>query len=395
MKLLKLTADGLALFKGPVTMDFFASGKIMGNSHDVRRLKTGSSIGTQTAIAITGLNATGKTTLLRIIELAVDLITGESLSAMAMPVVTLIPSNGIVLKIVYTQGRSTYLLESHISAIPVTTSDTFKWPGTDRTITIKDETLSRHDAHISKSELENPRKFNKNLKLIYNRRRLNPNIIRALGKERSIATLTNSDDKSNIINLIDGDMGAIASHLVSTDSTITHVFDRSVDRIRVDKNGVHIKFAGQTSDKDLAPVGTSILLSVGTVRGIKIIQNAIIILMQGGYLLVDEIENSLNKKLVEAIIDMFRDPYTNPHNAVLIFTTHYPELLDHLDRSDSIWINTRSQSGVTVNKLSDYRNRNDLQRSTMLLSNHFGRTVPDKEDLKTLCDYIHTITSTK
>lgn len=47
-------------------------------------------------------------------------------------------------------------------------------------------------------------------------------------------------------------------------------------------------------------------LSSGTIKGINILFNAMVVLQSGGYLLVDEIENHLNKSIVINLINLLQ-----------------------------------------------------------------------------------------
>lgn len=51
-------------------------------------------------------------------------------------------------------------------------------------------------------------------------------------------------------------------------------------------------------------------------------------LNSGGVLFIDEIENNLNIKIINYIIDIFHDKKTNPKSAQIIFTTHNPIILE-------------------------------------------------------------------
>ena len=91
-------------------------------------------------------------------------------------------------------------------------------------------------------------------------------------------------------------------------------------------------------------------LSSGTIKRIVTFTMAREILREGGYLLVDEIENHFNKEIVSTLIRFFKDSQLNKKGGVLFFSTHYPELMDEYDRNDSIFI-TRNSNGITVKNL--------------------------------------------
>ena len=116
-------------------------------------------------------------------------------------------------------------------------------------------------------------------------------------------------------------------------------------------------------------------LSSGTIKGIIVFTQAMHVLGTGGYMVVDEIENHFNKEIVSTLIRFFMDIRLNKNGAVLIFTTHYPELLDEYDRNDSIFI-TRNRNGITIENLSKILTRNDIKKSDAYQSGFLEGTTP-------------------
>lgn len=110
-------------------------------------------------------------------------------------------------------------------------------------------------------------------------------------------------------------------------------------------------------------------LSSGTVKGMNIFLNALNVLKSGGYLLIDEIENHLNKSIVINLMDLFTSD-VNKNGATLIFTTHYSEVLDTMDRSDSIYVLNKKDKMI-INKFSTLaakKDRVDKKKSDLILS---------------------------
>lgn len=110
-------------------------------------------------------------------------------------------------------------------------------------------------------------------------------------------------------------------------------------------------------------------LSSGTIKGINILFNAMVVLQSGGYLLVDEIENHLNKSIVINLINLFTSQI-NKNGATLIFTTHYTEVLDSIERSDSIYVLIKERA-ISIDKFSNLaknKDRQDKKKSDLLLS---------------------------
>ena len=82
---------------------------------------------------------------------------------------------------------------------------------------------------------------------------------------------------------------------------------------------------------------------------------------------MDEIENHFNKEIVTTLVRFFMDSRFNKNGGTLIFTTHYPELLDEYDRNDGIYL-VRKCNGITVESLSGILIRNDIKKSEIYQS---------------------------
>ena len=106
-------------------------------------------------------------------------------------------------------------------------------------------------------------------------------------------------------------------------------------------------------------------------------------------MIVDEIERGLNKSLVRTIIDLFLSGTTNPRGAQLVFTTHYPEILDFLPRKDDVYLLVRDSSHKTsVIKYSDRVERIENKKSEIVLSNYIKGTLPNYPDIRDLREYV-------
>ena len=116
-------------------------------------------------------------------------------------------------------------------------------------------------------------------------------------------------------------------------------------------------------------------LSSGTIKGIVAFSLAKQVLQSGGYLVMDEIENHFNKEIVSTLLRFFMDTRLNRYGGTLIFTTHYPELLDEYDRNDSIHI-IRNRDGITVDNLTNLLKRNDIKKSEAYQSGFLEGTTP-------------------
>ena len=141
---------------------------------------------------------------------------------------------------------------------------------------------------------------------------------------------------------------------------------------------IHLKFKGKEEILFHNPVELNNYLSSGTVKGMITFTLAQEVLQNGGYIVVDEIENHFNKEIVTTLMRFFMDSKLNKNGGTLVFSTHYPELLDEYDRNDSIFI-TRNRNGITVENLSNILKRNDIKKSDAYQSGFLEGTTPTYE----------------
>ena len=116
-------------------------------------------------------------------------------------------------------------------------------------------------------------------------------------------------------------------------------------------------------------------LSSGTIKGINIFTQAMKTFESGGYLLIDELENHFNHEIISTLIRFYMDKKVNPKGAMLIFSTHYAELLDEFERNDNIYI-VRNKDGISAENLSVVLKRNDIKKSDAYQSGFLEGTVP-------------------
>ena len=93
--------------------------------------------------------------------------------------------------------------------------------------------------------------------------------------------------------------------------------------------------------------------SDGTRAATSFFSAAIRTLASGSVALVDEIDASLHPTLVEALVELFTDPVTNPNQAQLIFTTHDVSLINKSGREnmvlerDQVWLVDKDERGAS------------------------------------------------
>ena len=204
------------------------------------------------------------------------------------------------------------------------------------------------------------------------------------GGDTSIIANYRFNDTSILVDLISLDTRNLAStietimELYGEDAfnTLVRLFDDSVESIstiRLDDSTAAFRFK-RVNQKEMV-VNNSYLrerLSSGTYRGIYLFSSSLIAFLKGGDILIDEIEKSFNRNLIENLLILFKDKRINKMHASLVYSTHYAELLDHGSRCDNINVLHRNGDVITIKNLSSsYGVRTDLSKSSQFEQNAF------------------------
>lgn len=130
---------------------------------------------------------------------------------------------------------------------------------------------------------------------------------------------------------------------------ILPIFDRNISAItQTDETHYSLVYQGE----EHCFTGRELLrfLSGGTTKGMNLYVLAVMSLMVGFDLLVDEIESGLHKTHVRNLIMLYKDRKINKKSATLIFSTHDCELLELFRRSDNTWV-THSEQKIVIDNL--------------------------------------------
>ena len=171
----------------------------------------------------------------------------------------------------------------------------------------------------------------------------------------------------NIYKLLDN------SHKII--ETILKMFDEHLDNIEMVNEDKFIVYYTNKSNKEVNSHELYNMLSSGTSKGFILFTYVVYSLRYGADLLIDEIENHFHRTLVENLINLYKDKNVNKKNATLIFTTHYPELLDLFNRDDNLYITKYNDEIILENMHRDYKFRPELSKSNKFYSNAFNTNV--------------------
>ena len=366
MKILRIKVQGLSLYKNIFDISFCAVQRVHKN-HLNSVFNLFGNIYVNTVEAFAGINASGKTTALKVVSFTSVLLGAAPLSAEFVPQIL---DDGI--KTIFDID---FFLDGNIYHL---TSEVIKHRGQDGKpkVRILSERLwvKSTSSKINKSNLWDYDKDNPV--------RVRDNSDEYLPDDVSIMIAVNKQIVKRSIfvdlvmftnfNLFLPDGGLVPTEIISLlDPTIEYI---SVETLN-DKVITRLKFFRKEEIILLNPAELNVYLSSGTVKGVRVFSDAARVLKNGGYMIVDEIENHFNRELVASLLRLFLNKKTNPKGAVLIFSTHYSELLDELDRNDAVFI-TRSDEGLVVDNLNDLLNRNDMKKSDVYQSNFLGGTAP-------------------
>lgn len=365
MKLLKLSVEGLMLFKGKAEIDFFAEQKVMSGNKDMLSNPFGN-IYTNNVLSIVGINASGKTTLLKLISFSLNMLNGEPINNIETKDILMECKNVIFDIVFYDDNKHIYKLKTKISIE--------KESDLEERYVIDDEILYRKKVSQirSKKDLIVFDECDSNTKRDKSAEFLKDDI--------SIAISINKNNGFKVRNLIELTNLNLLQIIGNFPRELIQFLDSSIDQIRFDPKTKEIRV--EFYDRDVIIVNNPLqlekYLSSGTIKGINIFLNAMLVFEIGGYLIVDELENHFNREIVATLVRFFMNKFVNKTGATLIFSTHYAELLDEFERNDNIYI-VRNRGGITVQKLSNFINRNDIKRSEVFKSDFLDGTVPSYE----------------
>lgn len=155
---------------------------------------------------------------------------------------------------------------------------------------------------------------------------------------------------------------------------VLKIFDENVESLEMlDEKNYKLIFKGEV--KTISDTQLIYLLSSGTTKGLLLYVLMVASLKEGFDLLIDEVENHFHKTLVENMISLYKDKSVNKHNATMIFTTHYCEVLDQMGRQDNIWICKSGEQVTLSNMYEDYQIRPELLKSKQYYNNAFNTAV--------------------
>lgn len=369
MKILRITVNGLPLFKQELDLLFYTQQRV-GEDDKEKLYKIEPNYYLHTACAFIGINASGKTSVLKVINLALNILRNEPINHVESRNI-LGACERATFKICFLDKKNNvYCLKT--------------------VITSKKAKAGRYVYSIIEEKLwEKPISSVKSKKYLTDFTAISPIAVRNteeayLPDDVSfiIAHNKKANDKIDVFSLLSYTNINILPFTEDIPLEVIAFLDPTIEKLYFekveDKASIHLKFKDEEEIILNNAVELEQYLSSGTIKGIITFSMVKEVLASGGYILVDELENHFNKEIVVTLIRFFMDSSLNKNGSTLIFTTHYPELLDEYDRNDAIYI-IRNRNGITAENLSYILKRNDIKKSDAYQSGFLEGTTPAYE----------------
>ncbi len=377
MKLLKLIIQNMPHFKEELDIDFIAKQRVAEDDKG-KLYRVFSNVYINPAISFIGINASGKTTILKAISLAINLLNNESINNIDSKdiMIDLPEGEDINITSYFYDKMSVYKLQTLISKKINTLDDSVKF-------VITDEKLWEKESEKVKTKKGLFDFKDSNLKIERNQREQflldDVSVMIAVNKEkqsnfplRDMSMWTNH----NMLNILGKFPKELLTFLDPSIEYFKFSYEKKITDIRLKFYGSEEIILNRLSEIEK-------YLSSGTIKGINVFMNALLCFVEGGYLIIDELENHFNEEIVSTLVRFFLDLKINKEGATLIFYTNYYELLDEFDRNDCIYI-TRNRDGIHAENLSLILKRNDIKKSEAYASGYLEGTVPVYESYMAL-----------
>lgn len=369
MRILRIEADGIFLFNDKIVIDFNAEQRVYPDNAAMLYNPFGSTY-TNNVLSFVGVNASGKTTSLKLISFVMSILNAEAINNIDAKIVLERSENVSLKTYFYDESQGVCLLETVIGV-------TKEEGAADRYTILHEKLYIRKAGSItSKTNL-----FEFSDDNLFKSRDVSQEQLMFLKDDVSIVIALGKSGNVFFRDLTEWTDFNVLNSFGNFPTALIQFLDPSIEYIRFNPNEKELIVKFKKDKEPIAMRGIqniSRYLSSGTIKGLNVFMHAWMVLIKGGYFIIDEIENHFNKEIVATLIRFFMDKKVNKNGATLIYSTHYVELLDELDRNDGIYV-IRNNEGVTIQKLHHILKRNDIKKSDVFQSGMLKGTTPSYE----------------
>ena len=369
MKILRITAQGLPLFKEEMDICFYTQQRVSeDDKNNLYNLIDNYYL--HSACAFIGINASGKTFVLKVINLALNIIKNEPINYVEAKTILGGSEKATIRTYFYDKRKYICCLETVITAKKAKTGE-YVYSILSERLWEKPIASVKSKKYLTDFDGIEP-VDSRNSNEAY----LSDDVSFIIAHNRKV------NDTVDVFSLLSYTNVNVLPFTEDIPLEVIAFLDPTIEKLCFEqaegKTFIHLKFRDEDEIILNNAVDLEQYLSSGTIKGIITFSMVKEVLESGGYLLVDEIENHFNKEIVTTLMRFFMDSRLNKRGGALIFTTHYPELLDEYDRNDGICI-VRNRNGITVENLSYILKRNDIKKSDAYQSGFLEGTTPAYE----------------
>ena len=369
LKLLNIRVNGYKLLEENFTFDFLTRTKVLESDLEKEIFKIDTLLYSFRTLAVVGGNSSGKSTVLSLILKTIDFLSSGRWSYVENE----FKEDKIGLSISFYLDGNIYFYSVNLLK---NTSD----EGRNRIYALIDNEslfMKKYVKAKGKKNLENIDDAADVTSLYLQNSLKDTSAIINLVKEN---ILVDAFTNNNVIAFDEGLLSNSFYNILDNSnkelaSSIIKLLDDSIEYIKSDSSD-YVKFKRYNEGEQiLKKIELISILSSGTFRGIELYLRAIKAIKLGKVFIVDEIENCFQKNVVFNLIFLFNDERINKNNAQLIFSTHYTEILDILNRQDSINITHKNNGRINIKNLKEYDIRVELSKSKQFDNNTFNTSI--------------------
>ena len=369
MKILRITAQGLPLFKEDLDICFHTQQRVSeDDKNNLYNLIDNYYL--HSACAFIGINASGKTSVLKVINLALNIIKNEPINHVEEKTILGGSEKATIRTYFYDKRKYICCLETVITAKKAKTGE-YVYSILSERLWEKPIASVKSKKYLTDFDGIEP-VDSRNSNEAY----LSDDVSFIIAHNKKV------NDTVDVFSLLSYTNVNVLPFTEDIPLEVITFLDPTIEKLCFEqaegKTFIHLTFRDEDEIILNNAVDLEQYLSSGTIKGIITFSMVKEVLQSGGYLLVDEIENHFNKEIVTTLMRFFMDSRLNKRGGTLIFTTHYPELLDEYDRNDGICI-VRNRNGITVENLSYILKRNDIKKSDAYQSGFLEGTTPAYE----------------
>ena len=369
LKLLNIRVNGYKLLEENFTFDFLTRTKVLESDLEKEIFKIDTLLYSFRTLAVVGGNSSGKSTVLSLILKTIDFLSSGRWGYVEHE----FKEDKIGLSISFYLDGNIYFYSVNLLK---NTSD----EGRNRLYALIDNEslfMKKYVKAKGKKNLENiDDAADVTSRYLQNSLKDTSAIINLVKENILVDAFTNNnviafDERllsNSFYNILDNSNKELASSIIK-------LLDDSIEYIKSDSSD-YVKFKRYNEDEQiLKKIELISILSSGTLRGIELYLRAIKAIKLGKVFIVDEIEKCFQKNVVFNLIFLFNDERINKNNAQLIFSTHYTEILDILNRQDSINITHKNNGRINIKNLKEYDIRVELSKSKQFDNNTFNTSI--------------------